>query len=183
MCIRDRRQTIRNYTLYCAIIALAFAFLRMLLFDRLESTQELREITQLPVVAGLPHYAEIEEHPLAILADSRAQITEAFRSLRTNLQYLLAQEGANTILVSSLHPGEGKSFVSSNLATVLAKTGKKVVLVDFDMHKPKVHKNFKLSNQIGLSTHLIGRCEIEEMKQTGPMDTCLLYTSPSPRDS
>ena len=78
----------------------------MLLFNRLESTQELREITQLPVVAGLPHYAEIEEHPLAILADSRAQITEAFRSLRTNLQYLLAQEGANTILVSSFTQGK-----------------------------------------------------------------------------
>ncbi len=173
----NKRQTIRNFTLYGVIIALAIAFLRMVLFNRLESTQELREITQLPVVAGLPHYAEIEEHPLAILADSRAQITEAFRSLRTNLQYLLAQEGANTILVSSLHPGEGKSFVSSNLAAVLAKTGKKVVLVDFDMHKPKVHKNFKLSNQIGLSTYLIGRCEIEEMKQTGPVDTLTVITA------
>ena len=173
----NKRQTIRNYTLYGAIMALALAFVRMLLFDRLESTQELREVTQIPVVAGLPHYAEINEHPLAILADSRAQITEAFRSLRTNLQYLLAQEGANTILVSSLHPGEGKSFVSSNMATVLAKTGKKVVLVDFDMHKPKVHKNFKLSNRIGLSTHLIGRCEIKEMKQTGPVDSLTVITA------
>jgi len=173
----NKSRTIRNYFLYGAIIALAIAFLRMLLFDRLESTQELREITQLPVVAGLPHYTEIDAHPLAILADSRAQITEAFRSLRTNLQYLLAQEGANTILVSSLHPGEGKSFVSSNLSTVLAKTGKKVVLVDFDMHKPKVHKNFKLSNQIGLSTHLIGRCDIDEMKQTGPVESLTVITA------
>ena len=173
----NKSRTIRNYFIFGAVIAFAVAFLRMLFFNRLESTQELREITQLPVVAGLPHYAEIEEHPLAILADSRAQITEAFRSLRTNLQYLLAQEGANTVLVSSLHPGEGKSFVSSNLATVLAKTGKKVVLVDFDMHKPKVHKNFKLSNQIGLSTYLIGRCEVEEMKQRGPVDTLTVITA------
>ena len=173
----NKRQTIRNYSLYGALIALALAFARMLLFDRLESTQELREVTQLPVVAGLPHYPDIDANPLAILADSRAQITEAFRSLRTNLQYVLSKEGANTILVSSLHPGEGKSFVSSNLATVLAKTGKKVVLVDFDMHKPKVHKNFKLSNQIGLSTHLIGRCEVEEMRQEGPIDTLTIITA------
>ena len=99
------------------------------------------------------------------------------RRLRTNLQYLLAKEGANTILVSSLHPGEGKSFVSSNLATVLAKTGKKVVLVDLDMHKPKIHKNFKLSNQLGLSTYLIGRCSSDEMEQTGPVDTLKIITA------
>ncbi|HBP45951.1 MAG TPA: hypothetical protein DD635_08600 [Flavobacteriales bacterium] len=173
----NKGRTIRNYSIYGAIIALAISFLRMLLFDRLETTQELREITQLPVVAGLPNYAKIETHPLAILENSRAQITEAFRSLRTNLQYLLAQEGANTILVSSLHPGEGKSFVSSNLSTILAKTGKSVALVDFDMHKPKVHKNFQLSNQIGLSTYLIGNCEIEDMKQTGPVDTLTVYTA------
>ena len=121
----DKRGTIRNNTLLGAILALAFAFIRMLLFERLESTQELREASNIPVVAGLPHYPDWEQNPITILADSRSQITEAFRSLRTNLQYLLAKEGANSILISSLHPGEGKSFVATNLATVLAKTGKK----------------------------------------------------------
>ncbi|MDA8606168.1 polysaccharide biosynthesis tyrosine autokinase [Flavobacteriales bacterium] len=173
----NKRLTIRNYTIYGALLALALAVARMLLFERIESTQELREASDIPVVVGLPHYPSIEENPIAILGDSRAQITEAFRSLRTNLQYLLAKEGANTILVSSLHPGEGKSFVSSNLATVLAKTGKKVVLVDFDMHKPKVHKNFKLSNQLGLSTYLIGRCSADEMGQAGPVDSLTIITA------
>ena len=173
----NKQLTIRNYTLYGALLALVIAVARMLLFERIESTQELREASGIPVVAGLPHYAGIDENTLAILADSRSQITEAFRSLRTNLQYLLAKEGANMILVSSLHPGEGKSFVSANLATVLAKTGKKVALVDFDMHKPKVHKNFKLSNQLGLSTYLIGRCSADEMGQTGPVDTLTIITA------
>ena len=123
--------------------------------------------SQLPVVAGLPHYAEIEEHPLAILADSRAQITEAFRSLRTNLQYLLAQKGQHH-LSELLHPGEEViRFIEPSDG--FGEDGEKGGARGFDMHKPKVHKNFKLSNQIGLSTHLIGRCEIEEMKQTGPV--------------
>ncbi|MDO7741797.1 MAG: P-loop NTPase, partial [Flavobacteriales bacterium] len=158
----DKRGTIRSNTLMGALAALAIAFLRMLLFERIESTQELREISSIPVVAGLPHYPDAEKNPISILADSRSPITEAFRSLRTNLQYLLAKEGANTILISSLHPGEGKSFVAANLATVLAKTGKKVALIDFDMHKPKVHKNFNPSHQLGLSSFLIGRCSVEE---------------------
>ena len=173
----DKRGTIRSNTLTGALIALAFAFLRMLLFERIESTQELREVSNIAVVAGLPHYPDAEKNPISILADSRSQITEAFRSLRTNLQYLLAKEGANTILVSSLHPGEGKSFVAANLSTVLAKTGKKVALVDFDMHKPKVHKNFKLSNQLGLSSYLIGRCSVSEMQQLGPVDSLHVYTA------
>jgi capsular exopolysaccharide synthesis family protein len=173
----NKKLTIRNNTLIGGLIALAIAFLRMLLFERIESTQELREISKLPVVAGLPSYPEIDEHPISILADSRSQITEAFRSLRTNLQYILAKEGANTILVSSLHPGEGKSFASANLSTVLAKTGKKVVLVDFDMHKPKIHKNFKLSNQMGLSSFLIGRCTADEMMQNGPIESLRVITA------
>tara|TARA_B100000768_G_scaffold181445_1_gene204479 strand:- start:4081 stop:6513 length:2433 start_codon:yes stop_codon:yes gene_type:complete len=173
----DKRGTIRNNTLLGAIVALAFAFIRMMLFERLESTQELREASNISVVAGLPHYPDWEKNPITILADSRSQITEAFRSLRTNLQYLLSKEGANSILISSLHPGEGKSFVATNLATVLAKTGKKVALVDFDMHKPKVHKNFKLSNQLGLSSFLIGRCSVSEMQQLGPVDSLHIYTA------
>ncbi|MDA1337046.1 MAG: hypothetical protein O2818_09185, partial [Bacteroidetes bacterium] len=64
----NKRETIRNYTLYGILIALAIALARMLIFDRLESTQELREITQLPVVSGLPHYPDIDKNPLAILA-------------------------------------------------------------------------------------------------------------------
>ena len=135
----DKRRTILTYTAVGFLIALALAVARMVFFERIESTSELRESVEAPVIAGIPFYKEMGDDPVACRADSRSAVTESFRALRTNLQYLLAKEGANVILVSSLHPQEGKSFVSANLASILAKAGKKVALVDFDMHKPRVH--------------------------------------------
>ena len=107
------------------------------------------------------------DDPIACRADSRSAVTESFRALRTNLQYLLAKEGANVILVSSLHPQEGKSFVSANLASILGKAGKKVALVDFDMHKPKVHHYMGLENRQGVSNIMIGKAHLKEVVQSG----------------
>ena len=100
-------------------------------------------MSKLSVLGAIPYYEQIESQPIAVLENSRSNITESLRTLRTNLQYLLTKRGGNVILISSLHPSEGKTFVSTNLASILAKAGKKVALVDFDLHKPKVHKTFK----------------------------------------
>jgi capsular exopolysaccharide synthesis family protein len=120
------------------------------------------------VIGGVPHEENATEVPLVVLEKNRGQTTEAFRSLRTNLQYLLTKEDAKTLLISSLHPQEGKSFISANLTSVLAKAGKKAILLDFDLHKPKVHKNFNLPNSIGMSNYLVGRSTIPELIQNGP---------------
>ena len=77
--------------------------------------------------------------------------------MRTNLQYLLNREGQNTILVSSMHPGEGKTFTATNMAALLAQAGRTTLLIDFDLHKPRVHKAVNLERGIGLSGYLIGK--------------------------
>jgi len=164
----DKRRTILTYVAGGLLLALLIALIRMVFFERIETVNELRETSTIPVIGGIPHEPEIEESPLIVLRKNRGQTTEAFRSLRTNLQYLLVKEDAKSLLISSLHPAEGKSFVSANLTSVLAKAGKKTVILDFDMHKPKIHKNFGLTNHIGMSTYLVGRCEVQEMIQAGP---------------
>ena len=163
----DKRRTILTYTAVGFLLALALAVARMVFFERIESTSELREVVEAPVIAGIPFYKEMGDDPIACRADSRSAVTESFRALRTNLQYLLAKEGANVILVSSLHPQEGKSFVSSNLASILAKAGKKVVLVDFDMHKPRVNHYMGLSNDRGASSIMIGKASPKEVMKPG----------------
>ena len=107
------------------------------------------------------------DDPIACRADSRSAVTESFRALRTNLQYLLAKEDANVVLVSSLHPQEGKSFVSANLASILAKAGKNVALVDFDMHKPRVHTYMGLANESGASSLMIGKAKLSDVLKPG----------------
>ena len=72
---------------------------------------------------------------------------------------------SRVLLVTSIHPGEGKTFTSKNLASIYARSGKKVVLIDFDLHKPKVHKVLNLDNSIGSSVYLSGNTEIENIIQ------------------
>ena len=163
----NKRRTILTYTATGLLLALILAVVRTMFFERIESTSELRECVEAPVVAGIPFFKELEADPIACRHDSRSAVTESFRALRTNLQYLLAKEGANVILVSSLHPQEGKSFVSANLASILAKAEKKVALVDFDMHKPRIHTLMGLSNERGASNILVGKATLMDSMKPG----------------
>jgi capsular exopolysaccharide synthesis family protein len=157
----------RENTHYTAIgIGLLISFIvgliRLLFFERIENLKELRAISKLPVIGALPNYAGAESDPMVTEVAPRSNVSEAFRALRTNLQYLLPGESSRVILITSLHPGEGKTFTSTNISSIFAKAGKKVIIFDFDMHKPKVHKNFGIENIIGVSTILIGKNTLEE---------------------
>lgn len=88
--------------------------------------------------------------------DPKSPVSEVFRALRTNLQYLNKKDGAQTILLTSTVQGEGKSFVASNLAVTFAQAGKKVVLLDSDMRRPRQHKLFNTDMYPGLSNYLSG---------------------------
>lgn len=146
------------------VLALIIGFVRLLFFERIENLKDFKSSTKLPVLGGIPHYADILENPLTITKNSRSNVSESFRSIRANLQYLLKSESkVKKLLTSSLHPSEGKTFMSTNLSSFLASSNKKVVLIDFDMHKPKVHKSLGLKNKQGLSSILIGKGEIADV--------------------
>jgi capsular exopolysaccharide synthesis family protein len=101
--------------------------------------------------------------------------------LRTNLQYLLNKDGQNTILVSSMHPGEGKTFTATNMAALLAQAGKRTLLIDFDLHKPRVHKALGLERGIGLSGYLIGKTTWQDAVQHSEVaDMDVLTSGPIP---
>lgn len=139
------------------ILALIVGFLRTMFFERIENTKELKVITRLPVIGGVPFYDQANDFPISIVKSPRSNISESFRSIRTNLQFILGNEGSKVILVSSLHPGEGKTFVTVNIAATLAKADKKVIILDFDLHKPRIHKVFGLSKMDGVSNYLVGQ--------------------------
>jgi len=101
----------------------------------------------------------VEKKPKSITA-------EAYRTLRTNIQYSSFDKQIRTIVVTSAEPAEGKSTVSGNLALCFAQNEKKVLIVDCDLRKPSVHKNFQISNLVGLSEVLIGKVSLEEAIQS-----------------
>lgn len=95
------------------------------------------------------------KNELVIQERPKSNISEDIRTIRTNLQFISSSEECKIILVTSSVPGEGKSFISSNLAVAFAQTGKSTLLVDCDMRLGRTHKIFGVSNEQGLSNLLI----------------------------
>ena len=98
----------------------------------------------------------VEKKPKSVAA-------EAYRSLRTNIQYSSFDNKYQTLVVTSANPGEGKTTVAGNLALALAQGESKVLLVDCDMRRPSIHKTFKISNTYGISDLLVGNKKLESV--------------------
>ncbi len=108
--------------------------------------------------------------PLLTLSDPNDLAVEALRSLRTSLHFAMMEASNKVLMVSGPSPGVGKSFVSANLAAVLAQTGKKVVVVDADMRKGHMHRFFENRNDAGLSDYLSGQVEQSAIVQSTEME-------------
>lgn len=165
----DKTKIKRMFLLGGVLIALLIAVIRKLVFEKIQTVDELNEATNLTVLGGLPHIKE-KESKLTVTKSPKAQVTESFRTIRTNLSYLgdfnIDDTSARKISISSFFPGEGKTFTSTNIASIIAMSDKKVVIVDFDLHKPKIHKTFDLENKKGISSYLIGNANLEEITHT-----------------
>ncbi len=122
-------------------------------------------------------YRREQKFPLVSHTHPQSPMAEAFRTLRTNLSFSGVDGEYKTILVTSSGPGDGKSFVNSNLAIVLAQADKKVILVDADLRKPTQHRIFDLPNRMGLTNCLLNKSSVEETVQNGPYPNLSVLTS------
>lgn len=131
-------------------------------FDRTaKSVEQVEEVLQMPILGSVEETKNLKEE-LVVATNPKEIISEQIRTIRTNLQFTSADEKIKTILITSSIPSEGKSFISSNLATAFAQNNKKVLIVDCDMRKGRVNKIFKVSNRIGLSNLLAYKEDDEE---------------------
>ena len=127
--------------------------------DTVKLTDDLEEEIGMPVVAKVfkSDIGSKNNRNVELLAQKypKSIVSESIKTLRTNLQFSSVDEDIKTILITSSIPGEGKSFISANLAISFAQTDKRVLIVDCDMRKGRQHRIFKLSNSKGLSNLLI----------------------------
>ncbi|HDS3819193.1 TPA: polysaccharide biosynthesis tyrosine autokinase [Morganella morganii subsp. morganii] len=141
------------------IVGCAYVIAREFFNNKIKGTEDI-DALGINVYATIPFsthekklIAEGNKHPLA-LENPADTAVEAIRSLRTSVYFSVMNQGNNLVMVTSASPGVGKSFVSSNMAVVLANAGKKVLLIDTDLRKGRIHKAFGLSNKLGLSDYL-----------------------------
>jgi capsular exopolysaccharide synthesis family protein len=146
------------------IIPLALIVVFEYLNDKIRTRQDFLNGTSAPLLGEIGHVEG--KQTLVISATDRKFVSEQFRTIRSSLQYILSNaRRSNTILVTSCMSGEGKSFIATNIAAVLAISGKKTILVEFDIRKPRLLKGLgiTLDNKNGLSHYLIGKSDINEI--------------------
>ena len=149
------------------------------LFDRtVKSRQDVEQITGSVVMAALPYDPKVKNEPLS--AESGGTLAEAFRVLRTNLQFANLDAERQAILVSSAVPDEGKTLVATNLALSMAQGGRSVLLIDADMRNPNVADLLGLENSVGIVTVLVGRSSAEDATQAHASGISFMGTGPMP---
>ena len=157
-------------------ISIGFVLFRVFLRRGIESPEQLEELginvyASIPVAEAFAEKAlqksswkrkSVEEYASFLAIDNPADLAiEAIRGLRTSLHFAMMEARNNVLMISGASPNAGKTFVSTNLAAVIAQTGKKVLLVDTDMRKGYTHRLFNVSNDKGLSDVLSGKIKVE----------------------
>lgn len=159
-------RSMRNYIM-AAFLGLAIPLLVFVAMEflntRIQSREDIEKITGIPFIGGVGH--KRAETNLEVLTSPKTAIAESFRALRSNLKYFLGKKENVVIVVTSSISGEGKTFTSINLASVLSLSGKRVLMVGADLRRPKTHIDFGLPNEIGLSTYLSGLNDWKEVVQ------------------
>jgi len=152
-------------------IILALDFLN----TKIEDKKDIERNTQIPIIATIGHNETQSSIPIYL--DPKSSLAESFRSLRTNLQFILREKEQKVIMITSTVSGEGKTFAAINLASIMAMTGKKVLLVGLDLRKPSLHKIFDVPNETGISSYLSKQSKYENITKETSIEN--LYLAPS----
>jgi succinoglycan biosynthesis transport protein ExoP len=152
--------------LLSAAIALAIAagaaYLLEFLDNTVQSPDEIARLTGSQIIGFLSDIGKDDFEGIYVAKNPRSALAEAYRSLRTNLDFMAINKPVKSILITSSGIGEGKTTVSANLATILAQGGKKVAIIDADMRRPRLHKLFGFEYSRGLSDIFLGKADIQD---------------------
>jgi capsular exopolysaccharide synthesis family protein len=147
------------------LLGFATAVLRKLLDTKVRTEQDVRALTDHPVLGVVAFDQEVPRHPVILRDEPLAAPSEAVRRLRTNLQFIDVANRPKSIVISSSIPAEGKSTIAINLAVSLADTGARIILVDADLRRPSMAEYLGIEGNVGLTTVLIGRADVNDVVQ------------------
>jgi polysaccharide biosynthesis transport protein len=146
-----------------AVLALGLAFLAETLDRRTRSEQEVEEVLGVPLLGRVPRPERPlrDKNELVMIAEPMSVHAETFRKMRTSLEFVNSDRGARTIMVTSAVQREGKSTTVANLAVALARTGRRVALVDLDLRQPFLHVFFDVGHDHGFTDVVVNRVDLD----------------------
>ena len=184
---RAEREPVSPKTMLSYLIAimagLGFPFLWIIIADtfnyKVRDEEDISAITDMPVAGHVPH-SKLKS-PVVVFEEPHSAVAEAFRYLRSRMQFFTKDTKSPIILITSSMPSEGKTFTAINLASAFSLMGKKTVLVGFDLRKPKIYTDFGITNDKGVSTWLISRDTLDEViKPTAYDNLSIIPAGPIP---
>jgi capsular exopolysaccharide synthesis family protein len=155
----------RNARMLAIVIGLAlpalFIFVLEILNDKVTTRYDIEKLTDTTILGEVGH--SFSKENLVIGNNNRSVVAEQFRIIRSNLQYILTHASKPVVLVTSSFSGEGKSFISTNMGAVMALAGKKTIILEFDIRKPKILSHLGLPKKPGLTNYLLGKVKLEDL--------------------
>jgi len=160
---KPRRDAILGFIMGLAV-GLGLAFVAEQLDIRVRDQDDMVAALRMPVIGRIPEVPRtvVRSGDLTVVAEPDGLSAEAFRILRGNLDFVNVDHNVRSFLVTSCTSGEGKSSTVSNLAVMLARSGREVAVVECDLRRPKIHRYFRLVNDVGLSDVLTGHATLDE---------------------
>lgn len=143
------------------VLPALFVFVLEVLDDKVNTRFDIEKVTSASIIGELGH--SFKEDKLVVTPNNRSVLAEQFRIIRSNLQYVLPMDKKPVFLITSSFSGEGKSFISINMGVVLALSGKKTIILEFDIRKPKILTGFNMPKKPGLTNYLLGKATLEEL--------------------
>lgn len=146
------------------IFGVVLAFLRAFLNNKIKSEEDITDGTDVPIIGTIPHMAKDKDR-IKVFLSPKSSVAEAFRNIRTNLQFMQIKGKPHVIALTSTVGGEGKTSCCINLGGIMSMSDKKTIILSLDMRKPTMHEKFGLQNRVGMSNLLSGAAGLNDVIQ------------------
>ena len=176
---KAKSKTTTTYLVIGFLIPLVLIILSELLNNKIRSPKDVVKLKMFRLIGTLRHARN--QNPTLVRASPRSSYSEMMRAIRTRIEFVLRRKDKMVICVTSTESGDGKTFLSTNLAALYAMTGKKTLLIDLDLRKPNIHTKLGMESGNGMSNYLIGDCEFSDTMETDTpfaFDFCRAGTIP-----
>ena len=157
---KAKSKTTTTYLIIGFLIPFVLIILSELLNNKIRSPKDVVKLKMFRLIGTLRHAKN--QNPTLVRASPRSSYAEMLRAIRTRMEFVLRRKEKMVICITSTESGDGKTFLSTNLAALYGMTGRKVLLIDLDLRKPNIHTKLGLENGNGMSNYLIGDCELED---------------------
>ena len=174
----NRKLIFITFIMFGIVLGLGIMFLKYLTFNEINLIEDLDKLLppKASILGGVPLYQSGMEFSQLVVGDApKSMLAESMRKIRTNLSYI--HRDYKTIAVTSSISGEGKTFVSLNLAGIIAMSGKKTILLDLDLRKPKIHLGLGASNEAGMSSLISKQFEISDCIKQSKIENLYFVTA------